>query len=409
MGMSEIFGETLLSKVGETSTVDALKGKIVGIYFSAHWCPPCRGFTPKLAESYKTIIAAGKPFEVVFVSSDKDDAAFTEYFAEQPWLALPFAKRDLKAKLSKKFKVNGIPTLVVLDEEGNTITSDGREALSEDPSGESFPWKPPTLEDALGEEVMQADGDAREVQEIRDEVDVLALYFSAHWCPPCKGFTPKLSATYEKAIAAGKKMAVVFVSSDRDAGSFKEYFNSMPSSWYAVPPSDKRKGQLSKLFEVSGIPRLVVLDAKSGAIINGNARGAISSDADGTNFPWKPPSIADMSEPEGINESASVALMMEGCTKEAQDALVEAVRPLAEETKREGELLFFAATSPEGAAGQVRKLTNLGDATTEAQLLLLDIPDNGGFYTLKGEVTADTVRAFVASYKAGSLERQQLS
>ena len=29
-----------------------LEGKVIGIYFSAHWCPPCRGFTPKLVEWY---------------------------------------------------------------------------------------------------------------------------------------------------------------------------------------------------------------------------------------------------------------------------------------------------------------------------------------------------------------------
>ena len=51
---------------------------------------------------------SGKKFDLVFVSSDKTEEAFTEYFGEHPWLALPFEDRKLKAELSKKFKVSGI-------------------------------------------------------------------------------------------------------------------------------------------------------------------------------------------------------------------------------------------------------------------------------------------------------------
>jgi len=49
--MEALLGGTLLKKgCEEVNTADALKGKrAVGLYFSAHWCPPCRGFTPKLA------------------------------------------------------------------------------------------------------------------------------------------------------------------------------------------------------------------------------------------------------------------------------------------------------------------------------------------------------------------------
>jgi nucleoredoxin len=28
--------------------LDALRGKVVAFYFSAHWCPPCQHFTPLL-------------------------------------------------------------------------------------------------------------------------------------------------------------------------------------------------------------------------------------------------------------------------------------------------------------------------------------------------------------------------
>ena len=37
-----------------------------------------------------------KGLEVIFVSSDRDEASFMEYFGEMPWLALDFSERKLK-------------------------------------------------------------------------------------------------------------------------------------------------------------------------------------------------------------------------------------------------------------------------------------------------------------------------
>jgi nucleoredoxin len=42
-----------------------------GFYFSANWCPPCRAFTPQLAEVYRVIRKREPGFEIVFVSSDR--------------------------------------------------------------------------------------------------------------------------------------------------------------------------------------------------------------------------------------------------------------------------------------------------------------------------------------------------
>ena len=131
----------LLAQGGASTPVSSLADKqVVGLYFSAHWCPPCRGFTPKLAEVYTAIKGTGKSLEIVFVSSDRDDVAFDSYHKEMPWLALPFAERALKQTLSKRFKVSGIPSLVLVDgATGQVLSKDGRSVIMSDPQGTDFP------------------------------------------------------------------------------------------------------------------------------------------------------------------------------------------------------------------------------------------------------------------------------
>lgn len=144
----ELFGAKLQRGKDTVDTADALAGKAaVFVYFSAHWCPPCRGFTPELAKLYKRH-AASKNFECVFVSSDRDNGSFAEYFAEQPWLALPFDERKTKTTLSEKYGVNGIPSLVILDgASGDIITKSGRGAVMGDQDFNNFPFHPQPVGD----------------------------------------------------------------------------------------------------------------------------------------------------------------------------------------------------------------------------------------------------------------------
>merc|ERR1712185_371296 len=86
--------------------------------------------------------------EVVFVSSDKDQEQFEDYFKDMPWLALDFEDRKRKAQLSNMFGVRGIPALVIIDTDGSVITKEGRGALSSDPQGAKFPWYPPAVNNA---------------------------------------------------------------------------------------------------------------------------------------------------------------------------------------------------------------------------------------------------------------------
>ena len=60
-----LLGEFLLEGTTKVNTADKMADvDAVGIYFSAHWCGPCRGFTPQLAKAYTQMKAAGKKFEV---------------------------------------------------------------------------------------------------------------------------------------------------------------------------------------------------------------------------------------------------------------------------------------------------------------------------------------------------------
>ena len=123
--------------------------------------------------------------------------------------------------------MNGIPTLVVLDAAGKLITADGREAVDDDPLGAKFPWVPPSLQESLGDAFVNAKGETVTFESLVKSGNHVALYFSAHWCGPCRGFTPNLVKTYE-AIRAAKAadparagLDIIFVSSDRDEASFK--------------------------------------------------------------------------------------------------------------------------------------------------------------------------------------------
>ncbi|CAE7271208.1 unnamed protein product [Symbiodinium sp. CCMP2592] len=102
---------------------------------------------------------------------------------------------------------------------------------------------------------------------------VVALYFSAGWCPSCEGFTPQFRKVYEQATSKNGALDVVFVSSDRDESSFQECFAKMP--WHALPFADRqRQQQLSASFGIRGIPSVVLLNS-SGQLLDDSARGKV--------------------------------------------------------------------------------------------------------------------------------------
>merc|ERR1711937_917801 len=110
MGFAEALGSEFVDSDMCTVGLEAIAGKTLGLYFSAHWCPPCRGFTPKLKEWYAE--AKNKGVEIVFVSADESAKAMKDYMKEShgDWLAIEHGT-PLSKSLPTKFGVQGIPTL----------------------------------------------------------------------------------------------------------------------------------------------------------------------------------------------------------------------------------------------------------------------------------------------------------
>lgn len=124
----------------EEATVPLETERIIGLYFSASWCPPCRNFTPQLACTYSELKKQNRDFEVVFCSWDNKPEEYLHYAQSMPWARLPFRDPRIQ-ELSKAFNVKGIPCLVMVRANDNgLITKDARMAVPYDPLGKKYPW-----------------------------------------------------------------------------------------------------------------------------------------------------------------------------------------------------------------------------------------------------------------------------
>ncbi len=101
--------------------------KFIALYFSAHWCGPCRAFTPELVKFRNKCVQKNLPFEVVFISSDKSKDEMNAYMTGEnmKWPAVPYSS-PLRGEMQRNFRVNGIPALVLLDSKGNVFSRDAR-------------------------------------------------------------------------------------------------------------------------------------------------------------------------------------------------------------------------------------------------------------------------------------------
>ena len=96
--------------------------QMYGLYFSAHWCGPCRKFTPQLVAYYNQIARDHPEFEIIFVSADKSADDMATYMRESgmPWSAIEYGKLANVPAL-QKYAGRGIPDLVIVDASGKVL------------------------------------------------------------------------------------------------------------------------------------------------------------------------------------------------------------------------------------------------------------------------------------------------
>ncbi len=386
--------------------------------------------------------ARGVKIEVVFVSSDRSQDAFDEYYGvvQGDWLALPFDNRKQKEKLSSKYGVRGIPTVVMVDvATGQTINENARTAIeSEDPQGHRFPWDTrmkKSLWELLGNTFLkkEADEGTATIEELRGDEDgeglaardgrTLLLYFGGSWCPPCQRFCPKLVDCVKELREADKNFECVHISWDEGDSEFEQYFAHMPG-FFGIKKKDPRTDQLGKLYKVEGIPTVILVDAKTGETINDEARNPIEARKAPDEFPWRKstlPPILDLNDSDHLSQGnindqpLSLMLFVESLTSEQQrkiDNVLKAVADTARackdhfdhakmsDAKEDVLSSIWVAKTADEISNKVRDMGGIARTANKPHVLLLALSKQAVYHPKRrpAQLDATSILQLLADY-----------
>ncbi|XP_047307657.1 probable nucleoredoxin 1 [Impatiens glandulifera] len=306
----------LIRNNGDQVKTDSLKGKKIGLYFSASWCPPCRRFTPSLVDLYNELSIKGD-FEIVFISKDRDDESFEGYFSKMPWLAVPFSDSNGRKQLNELFKVKGIPFLVFLDDNGEIVTSDGVKIVMEY-GVEAYPFSNDRIKEIKEEEeearvhqslksllvsksrdyLVSSDGKKVPVTEL--EGKTIGLYFSISSYGRSTQFTRKLVNVEEQIKAKNADFEVVMIPLDHDEELFKKELETIP--WLSLPFKDKSCEKLARYFELSSLPRLVIIGPDGKTLKSDVAEIVEEHGAEA--YPFTPERLSELEELDNAKREA---------------------------------------------------------------------------------------------------------
>lgn len=377
---------------------ELLENKIILIYCGSSWSEPDKIFFPKLSKLYNEMKEDQIQFEIIYNSWDKTEDEYNEYIKEMPWYSIPFKDENIRKTINSKYRVTAIPTIIVLDNNGNCLNNNAYEMIEEDlESHLLYPWTKQTIYDLLNGDLYKG-GDINNIVKSNDIINnkIFALLFSTSWCPVCRGFVPQVIDIDKQLSADGVDFPIIWVSTDSDKNEYNEYFNHL--GLYAIPFEDKRIMPLYNILNITGIPSVVIYN-KDGNKIRSDGRDALEHHPN--EYPWIPNPILKVEDnPKEINEEPCVFCISGGDSK-----INEEFTKIGNELKRDNISFVLANTDDNKVCRQIRGLCHI--ERTPA-LFVIDILQDGAYYEYEGVLEYEEMKKFVMQYFACAIPRKQM-
>ncbi|KAK6016552.1 hypothetical protein OSTOST_17963, partial [Ostertagia ostertagi] len=230
-----------------------------------------------------------------------------------------------KSRLLRALGFEFPPSLIVVDTASRSVvTTEGRRLLADDVNGTSFPWWPPAALEVLKGNILRRVNGVVETTDFSTSTNILfvdCVCDPAHnGCPPCRQWVKQLAPVYEQMKANGISLEIVFCSSDRTQEAFDQFTTQMPWPAFAYDPS--KTLALTRVYNISGIPSLILLDS-SGRVITNHGRSSLLEDPAGRYFPWGPRPLYELNEYTvcRLRDEPSLILFTEGSADDIQFSL----------------------------------------------------------------------------------------
>merc|ERR1712242_69722 len=102
------------------------------------------------------------------------------------------------------------------------------------------------MDSLKGTKLVKADGGSVDADSALEGKDLILFYFSAHWYPPCRQFTPMLADSYGEV----DNVEIVFVSSDRSPEDMLSYMKESHGDWLGVEHGSSVANELKQKYGI---------------------------------------------------------------------------------------------------------------------------------------------------------------